>query len=321
MIFLFFITVPAIAQTEKPILDVNIERERLYADYDRQKLKIFGEHGALNADGTVNKNAPGYKAACKKVGPLYGKMMDEAQDLGSRRSKINEKIYREADVDRPKTTGTDPRKGRGGFGDAEGTARSPRDYERTAKGFEDKNYHVERQHDYFKVKELDTVVHRPAGPADKVGSSAHDARIKAQTEGPETAGSARGQKYYQQQGGEFSKSDKLGSGLDSIKKIQESVNADPQTPWEKYQRDQVIAKETNRLREAAGLKEDANLAKVKKGIDPDLIPELKEPVKQTALHQTKNVWPELEKNHEKNIANLDEAISNAKTPDEARRLP
>ena len=319
-LFLLFPSYPAHA--DGPILNVNGVRNSLYSNYDGIKKEIFQKHGALNPDGTVNKNAPGYKAAVGEITPYHEQMKDNAIKLGEQREKINEKIYEQSGAEKPQTSGTDSQKGggRGGFGDAEGTAKSTSDYERIAKGFKEQGYHVDRQPDYIKIDELDTVIHRPAGKTDAVGSSAHEARVTAQTQGPETAGSAYGQKNYQGQGGQYAAQDKMGAGLDSIKKIQDAVNADPQTPWEKYQRDQVIAKETNRIREAAGMEKDPHLASVKEGMDPDLIPEIKDPVKQTALDQAKSAWPKIEENNQKNLADLDQAISNAKTPEDAHKL-
>lgn len=320
--FLLFLSMPFSAFAEGPALDVLSERDSLYNNYDKVKQDTFRRYGALNPDGSVNKNAPGYGAAVKEIKPHHDRMMDRARELGSQRERVNQRVYEVAGAASPQTSGTDPMKGggRGVFGDAEGTARSVRDYERIAKGFEDRGYHVDRQPDYIKVEKLDTVIHRPAGSADAVGGSAHEARVTAQTHGPETGGSAYGQHKYQGQGGEYSSRDSMGAGLDSIKKIQDAVDAEPRTPLEKYQRDQIIAKETNRIREAAGLEKDPHLERVKQGMDPDLMPEIKDPVKQTALDQTRRSWPEIEKRNQQNLADLDRAISNARTPEEAHRL-
>ncbi len=286
-------------------------------------MEIFQKYGALNPDGTVNKNAPDYKAAVTEIEPKHAEMMARARELGAQREGINQEVYDGAGS-KLKPSGTNPQEagGRGGFGDSEGTADSVGGYEKIAKGFKEKGYTVDRQPDYIKIEELDTVVHRPAGTADAVGSSANEARVAAQTQGPETAGSAYGQNKYQLkgQGGQYAANDDMGAALDSVKKIQEAVNADPQTPWERYQRDQVIAKETNRIRDAAGMGEDPLLAKVKKGDDPDLMPELKDPVKQAALDQARSAWPAIEKNNKQNLADLDQAIANAKTPEEAHQL-
>ena len=155
-------------------------------------------------------------------------------------------------------------------------------------------------------------VHRPAGTPDQVGSSAHDARVTAQTQGTETAGSAYGQKKYQGVGGEVAAKDVKGKALDSVKKMQDSLTKPAETPWQRMDQEQKIAKETNRIKEAAGHSEDPHLKAVKEGMDPDLIPEMKEPVKERALTQTKQAWQDIEK---KNAENIDDVTKKIKDPE------
>jgi hypothetical protein len=301
-------------------MDVNDIREDLYNKYDRTKQQIFADHGVkMNPDGTPNRNAPGYETAIKKIQPVHDNMMESAKVLDKARDEINQKIFKEAGVKPPKMTGTDPQKGRGIFGDAEGTARSPQEYDKLVKTLEKNKIPFVKEGDYIKIKGSDTVIHRPASKfGEKVGGSGHQARVSAQTGGPETAGSASGQKKYQGVGGNIAGNDVKGAALDSAKKMQDAVNSKPETPWQKANRDQIIAKETLRINEAAGGKPDPSLTKVKAGGDPALQPELKGPVKETALKQTQESWPKIEKQHQENMAKLDKAINDPRTPPKAK---
>ena len=302
-------------------MDVTGVRENLYNQYTKIKQQIFAEHGALNPDGTVNKNAPGYQKAVKKIEPFQKKMMDSARGVDKARNNINQKIFKEAGVEPPKMTGTDPQKGRGIFGDAEGTARSPQDFQKIINTLEKNKIPFEQEGDYIHIKGSDTVIHRPASKfGETVGGSAHQAKVSAQTGGPETAGSASGQKKYQGVGDKMAANDAKGAALDSVKKMQDALNNKPETPWQQADQNQKIAKEANRINEAAGHPKDPILNKIKEGADPDLLPEVKQPVKDTALKQTKEAWPKIEETHNENMSKLNKAIENAKTPAEASNL-
>jgi hypothetical protein len=328
-------------------MDVTAIREGLQSDYTKIKQQIFAEHGvALNPDGEPNKNAPGYKKAVKKIEPHHENMLKKAKVFNKAREDINKKIFDEAGVKNPTTdpklrAGSNPggKKGRGILGDAEGKAATPQEYDKIVKTLEKNKIPFEKQGDYIRIKGSDTVIHRPASKfGDKVGGSGHQAKVSAQTSGPETAGSASGQKKYQKvgsdgqpissegttsagKGGEVAaKKDGKGAALDSAKKMQDALNNKPETPWQKAARDQVIAKEANRINEAAGRPEDPLLKRVKEGADPDLIKGLKKPVKETALKQTKESWKKIETTHSENMTKLDQDIKNAKTPAEARNL-
>jgi len=303
--------------------NVLIEREKLYQPYAELKTKVFKLEGALNPDGTINKNAEGYQRAVEKLKPAYESMMKAGQAGEEKRKVILDYImYDKAKIERknePELSGTAPSERKGIFSDRESTAKSASDYEKIAKQYEayakDNGFTFQREGDYINIKELDVPLHRPAGTQDPIGSSAHDARVDAQTSGTETAGSAYGQKKYQGVGGEFADQDVKGKALDSIKKIQEPLNKTGETPWQQYEQQMKIAKEANRINQAAGLPEDGLLKAVKEGkMDPDLMPELKETVKERALKQTREAWPEIEKKNAKNIEEQTKKITDPETP-------
>ncbi|MCX5813814.1 MAG: hypothetical protein NT178_14895 [Proteobacteria bacterium] len=302
--------------------NVLIDRENLYQPYAELKPKIFELEGALNPDGTINKNAEGYQRAVEKLKPVYESMMKTGQAGEEKRKVILDYLYNKAKIEKknePELSGTDPSERKGIFSDRESTAKSASDYEKIAKQYEayakDNGFTFQREGDYINIKELDVPLHRPAGPQDPIGSSAHDARVDAQTSGTETAGSAYGQKKYQGVGGEFADQDVKGKALDSIKKIQEPLNKTAETSWQQYEQQMKIAKEANRINQAAGRPEDELLKAVKEGkMDPDLMPELKETVKERALKQTKEAWPEIEKKNAKNIEEQTKKITDPETP-------
>ncbi|MEK6690274.1 MAG: hypothetical protein AABY78_03090 [Nitrospirota bacterium] len=286
-------------------------------------MAVFKANRCLNPDGSINKNAPNYGKAVERLKPLHESMMDVARAQGRVRDAAVTSVFQEAGVKPPEHfTGTNPSSpgGRGIHSDFELTARSGPEYDKLSKTFVEKfgNKNVEIGPDYIKHKGSNTVIHRPSGVQDPVGSSAWEARSVAQNVKGETLGSAASQEKYQKVGGEFAAKDAKGAGLDGVKKAQEAWNSNPNTPYEQYQRTQELAKATNEINKAAGKPVDSTLKKIKEGMDPDLLPEVKKPVKEMAREQIKDAWKQIEAKNTENLTKLDNAIK--KAPTEAEKM-
>ena len=109
VLLLLLVSVPAVAADYTGMgWNVLKERENLFKPYAELKQSVFKRYGALNPDGTVNKDAPGYKQAVEELKPIHEKMMETARVGEGKRNAILEPIYKNAGVEKPAGTGSDP---------------------------------------------------------------------------------------------------------------------------------------------------------------------------------------------------------------------